>query len=85
MREVVCAGCGSKELVEDAGYAVCVYCRTRHVPEPKDAPQTTTVIALANDVAALLQRCRDDPANRRRYANLVLDLDPTNREAQRYL
>jgi len=30
-------------------------------------------------------KCRTDPANARRYAKLVLDLDPTNAQARAYL
>ena len=42
-------------------------------------------IALDDDVARLLEKCRTDPRNARKYANLVLDIDPHNREALKYL
>ena len=38
-----------------------------------------------SDIQMLLEKCKQDPANRRRYANLILDIDPTNREAAAYL
>jgi DNA-directed RNA polymerase subunit RPC12/RpoP len=42
-------------------------------------------IALDNDVTRLLEKCRTEPWNARKYANLVLDIDPHNREALKYL
>lgn len=85
MKVIDCKACGSKELVEESGVVVCVYCQTRYVPGPQDAPQVDSEISVGSDVQALLQRCRDDPANSRRYASLVLDIDPTNAEARQFL
>ena len=42
-------------------------------------------ITLDNDVERLLKKCRSEPQNAKKYANLVLDIDPTNREALNYL
>ena len=42
-------------------------------------------IALEEDIAVLLKKCREDPKNARKYANLVLDIDPGNAEAKKYL
>ena len=85
MRLVECTACGSKELVEEDGLIVCVYCQARYVPQVDVSPPRTSIVGVASDIEALLKKCRDDPANRWRYASLVLDLDPTNREAQQYL
>lgn len=85
MKIVECSACGSTELVEAGDLVVCVYCRSTFVPQADDSPPKETVIALHTDIALLLQKCRDDPRNRVRYAHLVLDLDPTNTEARRYL
>jgi len=85
MKIVNCNGCGSKELVEEAGYVVCVYCQSRYVPNREDTPGKATVIGVGSDVQELLMKCRTDPANARRYAKLVLDLDPTNAQARAYL
>ena len=85
MKLVVCTACGSRELSEEDGYVVCAYCQSRFVPQVEDRLQTETVIGVQSDVQALLQKCQDDPANRRRYAGLVLDIDPTNPEAYNYL
>lgn len=85
MKSVECTRCGSKELLEEGGYVVCAYCQSRFMPQADDLPHRGTVIDVQADIQALLQKCMDDPANRRRYASLILDIDPTNREATKYL
>jgi len=44
-----------------------------------------TVVGVDSDIQMLLEKCREEPANRRRYASLILDMDPTNQEAAAYL
>ena len=85
MKLVECTRCGSKELFEENGYVVCAYCQSRFAPQADDVPQRDTVIGVQSDIQVLLQKCKDDPANRRRYASLILDIDPTNHEATEYL
>lgn len=80
-----CASCGSNELVLDSRQFVCPYCRSRYNLPVGDMPQRETVITVVSDVQALLEKCVNDPRNRRRYAGLILDIDPTNREALKYL
>jgi len=81
----ICSRCRSNELIEHGDYLVCAYCRSRFVMQAEDLPPVHTVIGLVDDVRALLDKCKDDPNNRHRYASLVLDIDPTNPEALRYL
>jgi hypothetical protein len=85
MKLVVCTRCGSRELLEEAGYVICAYCQSRFSPQPDDLPHKDTVIGLHSDIQVLLQKCMDAPANRWRYASLILDIDPTNEEATKYL
>jgi len=85
MKLIACTRCGSKELSEQDGYVVCAYCRSRFVPQADDLRQEESVIGVYSDIQRLLQKCQDDPANSRRYAGLVLDLDPTNQTARQYL
>ena len=85
MKLVECTKCGSNELLEESGYVVCAYCRLKFVPSADDRPTTGAAISVYDDIRDLLEKCRNDPANRRRYANLILDLDPSNSEAMRYL
>ena len=82
---IQCTRCGSKELFEESGYTVCAYCRSRFFPQPDEIPRRESVISVHSDIQNLLLKCREDPANRVRYASLVLDIDPTNTEAIKYL
>lgn len=85
MKSLECTRCGSTELREHDRYLVCAYCQSRYVPQANDTPFLETTIGLASDIQALLRKCEDDPVNRRRYAGLILDIDPTNQEANLYL
>jgi len=85
MKLVECPKCGSQELIEQRGYVFCAYCRSKFIPRAEDSPPVESVIAINSDIDDLLQKCRTDPPNRRRYANLILDIDPTNHEAMKYL
>jgi hypothetical protein len=44
-----------------------------------------STIEINADIQALLEKCKSDPNNRRRYASLILDIDPTNQQANQYL
>ena len=85
MKLLDCKSCGSKELVEEDGLVVCIYCRSTYLPQADDSPQMETTILIASDIDALLAKCETDPVNRWRYANLILDIDPTNARARQYL
>lgn len=84
MQQLVCERCGGNDFLVQSGYRICQYCNTKFVMQPGDFPQKSSSIALNNDIELLLKRCRDDPANARRYASLVLDMDPGNSEAMMY-
>lgn len=85
MEMLVCKNCGGKDFYMKDGYRVCSYCETRYVVQQSDMPARTSTIDLNDDITRLLQKCQDDPAHARRYANLVLDLDPDNSAALKYL
>jgi hypothetical protein len=51
----------------------------------EEMPQKLSNISLNDDIKSLLNKCKNDPTNARRYASLVLDIDPTNSEARRFL
>ncbi len=64
----------------------CEYCgcqQTFDVPVEKKKIEST--ISVLSDVEILLEKCKKDPRNARRYANLILDIDPFNTEATKYL
>jgi hypothetical protein len=85
MRVVDCRRCGSKELIEEDGFIVCTYCQSKFVPQSDDLRPMESTIGIVSDIERLLTMCRAEPHNQRRYASLVLDMDPTNAEARRYL
>jgi uncharacterized Zn finger protein (UPF0148 family) len=80
-----CEKCGGGEFITRDGYRICQYCNTRYLITPEDATRKESNITLDHDIKMLLQKCRDDPANARRYAGLVLDIDPGNAEAAKYM
>ena len=85
MKSVYCKRCGSEELIEDNGYFICAYCQSRFLLEIDDRAQKGTVIDVLSDIQSLLKKCTEDPVNRYRYASLVLDIDPSNADAIKYL
>ena len=85
MKLLDCKSCGSKELVQENGLVVCIYCQSTYVPQADDSPQLETTILINSDIEELLAKCKKEPSNSRRYANLILDIDPTSAEAKQYL
>ena len=91
MSIIRCEMCGGTlEIQENAAVAVCEYCGTRiTIPKAEQVAlcggTRSSEIALSDDVARLLQKCKTDPKNARKYANLILDIDADNTEALKYL
>lgn len=86
MKLVVCQTCGSNDFKTVDGYKVCQYCGSKYVVEKDDVSAIKhSEIALDADVARLLKKCKAEPKNAKRYANLILDIDPTNQKALKYL
>lgn len=85
MKVLKCTSCGSNELTDYGAYVVCDFCRSRFTNTKEKVSGKATTIGLASDIDTLLKKCQEDQVNRRRYANLVLDIDPTNQQAKQYL
>lgn len=85
MRLIRCTRCGGTQFHETATEMECHWCRARYFKESPEAARPASVVDLSGDVEALLRKCETDPANRARYASLVLDIDPTNVRALSYL
>ena len=85
MKTVECKGCGSSDLYEENGYLICRYCGTKHLITADDKPAKNSSIDLAADVERLLQRCKEDPARAKTIAQRILEIDPNNQEAKRFL
>lgn len=84
MKLIICETCGANDWENHNGYMICKYCRQKYVPTASDTAKQTS-IALNSDIEALLQKCKTDPKNAKKYANLILDIDPSNPLAIRYL
>lgn len=87
MKLIVCERCGADSFIEQGKYMVCEYCGAKFlVEDEKSATKTSNNqgIALDDDVERLLEKCRKNPRNARRYASLILDIDPTNKDAIAY-
>lgn len=96
MEALICKNCGAFALVRKNDYMVCPYCESRFAVTKEELrggffgsshhvtlshSGTNSSIALDDDVARLLEKCRSDPRNARKYANLILDIDPDNEDA----
>lgn len=85
MEALFCKNCGSNALVKEPGSIYfCQYCGSRFVL-PNNYVRTESEIVISEDVKRLLNMCVIDPANARKYANLILDIDPGNQQALYYL
>ena len=84
MKIVICERCGGVEFLDRDGFRICQYCDTKYLITSEDVTRKESSIALDSDIKMLLQKCKDDPANARRYASLILDMDPGNNEAIKY-
>ena len=84
MKNIECENCGSKDLYEDSGYLICRHCGSRFLPTKDERPSQVT-IDLRSDVQSLLEKWDGDPANGSKYARLILEIDPSNVRAKRYL
>lgn len=85
MKLEVCKQCGANEFLEVPGYRICKFCKSRFVLIKEEQMPVNTDINLRSDVDALLEKCKKDPSNARKYANLVLDIDPNNNEAKKFI
>lgn len=89
MEAILCPCCCAQEFREENGFMICAYCDTKFLSSSLRSRGKSNAgssqIVLQDDVQQLLEKCRTDPRNARKYANLILDIDPGNREAYRYL
>ena len=93
MKSFVCNACGATDLQIEKGHVVCPYCETKYNLTADDfdfygfhkKDSAAIGISLGADIEMLLRKCRANPKNARKYANLILDIDPDNKEALKYL
>ena len=91
MTTFACKSCGAPLKVEPySTIAVCEYCgASTAIPQSEQAilsgSATVSGIGLSDDIERLLRKCKAEPKNARKYANLILDIDADNAEALKYL
>lgn len=85
MTQIFCSNCGADIFIYKDGVKICKYCNSRFELTEEDKPKKTAEVTLQTDIDILLEKCKADPARAKKYAGLILDIDPTNREAKKYL
>ena len=85
MKAIVCTHCGGDEFIVKDGFRVCRYCKSRFIPSEDEIPPKNSTISLNEDVQRLLRKIEADPFHARRYATLILEIDPNNKEAKKIL
>lgn len=80
LKAVQCKQCGTNVLREERNYYICEYCGTKFLKKPEREG-----ISLGSDIERLLQKCKTNPNNAKKYANLILDIDQDNKEALKYI
>lgn len=90
MKKLLCLNCGANIFTDSNEYKICIFCNSQYKPEENNKPEVQkqkkqSIISLQNDIDRLLQKCKENPAHASRYAELILDIDPTNNEARKYL
>ena len=85
MKTIQCDRCGASDFTERGEYRICNYCGTKFAITMADLGIAESGIGLSDDIKRLLHKCKTDKKNARKYANLILDIDPDNEEALKYL
>lgn len=85
MKRFECSACGANDLYEENGYAICKYCGTKFKKTREDGFIEDSSIELDNDVKRLIEKIEKEPQNAKKYAQLILTLDPHNDYAARIL
>ena len=85
MKELKCQNCGGNEWIESGGIRKCAFCGSTYQLTREDIQTKESSIELNSDVERILAKCEKDPKNAKKYANLILDIDPGNKKAKKIL
>lgn len=85
MKSFQCEGCGSTDFYDLDGYRICEHCGRKHIITKEDQRVKQSTIALNEDVAMLLEKCKTEPERAKKFAQRILEIDPNNAEAKRIL
>lgn len=81
----VCKNCGSGDFREEDGYRICNHCNAKYIITSEDKRIVSSTIELNEDIARLLSKCKTDPDRAYKYAQRILEIDPSNQEAAKIL
>ncbi|WP_153383193.1 hypothetical protein [Companilactobacillus mishanensis] len=82
MENLKCENCGAPNIFKVDGMYCCSYCDSKFKPNKLEID---SVISINDDVGKLLEKMKVDRSNCQLYANLILDIDPSNKEYIKYL
>ncbi len=85
MWQFTCENCGAKEYTLEKNNLICSYCHTRYKIQKGDPFSFGAKIDLVDDINMLVSKCIKEPHNAKRYANIILEMDPYNQFARRYI
>ena len=85
MKEMVCKNCGSTKFHKEDGVLICDFCETRYYLSSDDKYVIDSSISLNEDVSNILKKWEKDPDNGKKYAQLILQIDSSNRKAREEL
>ncbi len=85
MWQFTCENCGSKEYTVQKKKVICAYCHTCYKAQKGDPFTFGAKIDLMDDINILVSKCIKEPHNAKRYANIILEMDPYNQFARRYV
>jgi hypothetical protein len=79
-----CKNCGSRQLLKTVKDLICTHCESIFSVVEEKSPAVNFNSSIQSDIQNLLLKCREDPENLRKYANLILDIDPTNKDVHKF-
>lgn len=85
MKRIVCDSCGANDFDTKNGNRICRYCGAKYLLTKEDFSVKSSYISMSDDINRLLHKCVEEPENAKKYANLILDIDPDNIDALKYL
>lgn len=82
MKELKCENCGSIHFHQDEDKTyICDFCGTKYFLMKDDNYVIDSSITLREDVSTVLRKWEQDPANGKKYAQIILQMDSSNRKA----
>lgn len=85
MIQIKCTSCGANELQKKDGFYICSFCGAKYTISKDEYLHADSSINLNEDVNRVLRRWKDDPANGKKYAQLILQIDSSNAKAKKEL